>query len=159
MARQLLIGPQAVSSSQLRSSADTALRQPQTKERLNALLRKSRSKQYLDTIAKLDAGGCSHDKAVFNAFLEALLEELPEITIDALPVGIISKCYLGDPYEVHTVDRLGSVIHHYKFSEPLPALMAGARSLAANPRYLFIEVYRDKFIAVSESGSVSIIER
>lgn len=126
--------------------------------KLDARLRMKRSSVYIDTLRKLDAGGHTHDRVAVDAFVAALREELPDITIDQLPVGIVSQCHLGEPYEVHSLDRLGNIIHHYKRLEPLPPLLARGRVLAASGQYAFVEIYTDKVIAVSQSGDVSIVK-
>jgi len=125
--------------------------------KLEARLRAKRSSAYIETIRKLDAGGHIHDRQAVEAFVAAIREELPEITIDQCPVGIVSKCYLGEPYEVHTLDRLGNIIHHYKRFESLPPLLGRGKTLAASGQYAFVEIYTDKVIAVAESGDVSIV--
>lgn len=125
--------------------------------KLEARLRAKRSAAYIEAIRRLDAGGHTHDRQAVESFVAAIREELPDITIDQCPVGIVSKCYLGEPYEVHTLDRLGNIIHHYKRFESLPPLLGRGRVLAAGGQYAFVEIYTDKVIAVSESGDVSIV--
>ncbi len=125
--------------------------------KLDARLRMKRSSAYIEAIRKLDAGGHTHDRQAVEAVLAAIREELPEITIDQLPVGIVAKCFLGEPYEVHTLDRLLTIVHHYKRLESLPALLGRGKVLAASGKYAFVEVYTDKVIAVSEGGDVSIV--
>ncbi len=125
---------------------------------LQARLRQKRSSAYVEAMARLDAGGHVHNVATTQALIDAIRAELPDIQIDALPQGIISKCYLGVPYEVHTLNCAGNIIQHYKGGEPLSQGMERARSLARSGHYAFIEVYTDKLIAVSESGQTAIIE-
>ncbi|MGB4468185.1 MAG: hypothetical protein WBH99_01360 [Azovibrio sp.] len=107
---------------------------------------------------KLDAGGHVNTRETLEALLCAIRSELPELTIEYLPVGIVAKCYLGPPHEVHTLDRDGSIIRHYKTFEPLPPLMERGRSLALHPGYAFIEIYADKLIAVADNGDTSIVK-
>jgi hypothetical protein len=107
---------------------------------------------------KLDAGGHATTREALDALLSAIRSELPELTIEHLPVGIVAKCYLGPPHEVHTLDRDGSIIRHYKTFEPLPSLMERGRSLALHPGYAFIEIYVDKLIAVADNGDTSIVK-
>lgn len=125
---------------------------------VQARLRQKRSKSYLDAVTQLDAGGHLCGTQSVEALLEAIRQELPDIAVDALPVGIVSKCYLGPPYEVHTLDLSGGIIRHYKVGEGLPALMERARTLAVHPIYAFIEVYSTKLIAVSANGKTAVIE-
>ncbi|CAG9167407.1 nuclear transport factor 2 family protein [Cupriavidus pampae] len=156
MARKLLsAGPAPVVTTL--ASARTAPTLGLSGAKLEARLRMKRSSAYIETLRKLDAGGHTHDRQTVEAFVAALRDELPDITIDQHPVGIVSQCYLGEPYEVHTLDRLGNIIHHYKRFEPLPPLLARGRVLAASGQYAFVEIYTDKVIAVAESGDVSIV--
>lgn len=121
-------------------------------------LRQRRSKAYVDSMKKLDAGGHTANRQAVEDLLNAIQSELPEISIDHYPIGIVAKCFLGHPYEVHTLDRTCSIIEHYKFSQPLPSQLDRARGLAVHPGYAFIEVYADKLIAVSENGETSIVK-
>jgi hypothetical protein len=125
---------------------------------LQARLRQKRSSAYVEAMTRLDAGGHVHSAATTQALIDAIRAELPDVQIDALPLGIISKCYLGVPYEVHTLNCTGNIIQHYKSGEPLTQGMERARSLARSGHYAFIEVYTDKLIAVSLSGQTAIIE-
>ena len=70
---------------------------------------------------------------------------------------MVSKCFLGDPYEVHTVDFTHTIIKHYKQGEVLPDGMEKARAIAARNIYMYIEVYTDHCCAISADGIVSII--
>lgn len=125
---------------------------------VEARLRSKRSKAYIESLQKLDAGGHTNNREALDSLLAAIQRELPEISIDHLPVGIVAKCYLGVPHEVHTLDRQGMIIRHYKSFEALPPLLERARSLAMHPNYAFIEVYPDKLIAVSQNGDTSMVK-
>lgn len=121
-------------------------------------LRQRRSSAYVEAMKKLDAGGHANTREALDALLSAIRSELPELTIEHLPIGIVAKCYLGSPHEVHTLDRDGSIIRHYKTFESLPPLMERGRSLALHPGYAFIEIYVDKLIAVADNGDTSIVK-
>lgn len=142
----------------------TALYQPSrtgpvvSREQLNARLRMKRSSAYMEAIQKLDSGGHTHNREAVEALVAAIAEEFPDITIDQQPVGIVAKCYLGAPYEVHTLDRVGNIIQHYKSFESLPPLLARGRALAMHAQYAFVEVYTDKVIAVTTNGDTSIVK-
>ena len=125
---------------------------------LQARLRQKRSSAYVQAVTQLDAGGHVHSPAATQALIDAIRNELPDVSIDALPFGIVSRCYLGAPYEVHTLDCSGSIIQHYKTHESLPATLERARSLAQHPAYAFIEVYGSRLIAVSSSGQTALID-
>jgi hypothetical protein len=124
---------------------------------LQARLRQKRSAAYMVAAGQLDAGGHVHGASASQAIADAVRREFPDVEIDSLPLGIVARCHLGAPYEVHSLDCTGSIIRHFKKGEPLPQDMERARSLAYANQYAFIEVYRDKLIAVSASGQAAII--
>lgn len=121
-------------------------------------LRQKRSTSYVDAMTKLDAGGHVHHAASTQALIDAIRQAFPDVHIDYQPIGIVAKCYLGAPYEVHTLDCVGGIIQHYKVGEALPDALGRARSLARGGQYAFIEVYTDKLVAVSDSGQAAILE-
>lgn len=128
---------------------------------LQARLRQKRSAGYIEAMTRLDAGTHLHGAHAAQAtqdLLALLRQELPEVAIDALPMGIVAKCHLGVPYEVHTLTCAGSIIQHFKAGEPLPQQLERARSLAQHPAYAFIEVYPSRLITVSASGQTAIID-
>jgi hypothetical protein len=128
---------------------------------LQARLRQKRSSAYVEAMARLDAGGHVHSQAATQALVDAIRSELPELAAvseEVLPQGIVSRCHLGVPYEVHSLDCTGRIIEHYKFHQPLPGALERARSLALHPGYAFIEVYSNRLIAVSASGQTAIID-
>lgn len=125
---------------------------------LDRKLRQKRSLKYLEIITKLDAGGHAANKELIQSLIDAIREELPEINIDQLPIGIVAKCYLEPPHEVHCLDSVGSIIKHYKTFEPLPPLLERARSLAIHSGYAFIEVYHDCLRAVKNDGTISLVK-
>ena len=127
------------------------------KMRLDRLLRKTRSKEYMDTIHKLDAGGHVHNQDKVNEIINAIRNEFPEVEISGVLLGYVSKCYLGKPYEVHTLDLAGQIITHYKAGQTLPDGLEKARSLALRGGYTFIEVYVDCCRCVSSTGTVSVV--
>lgn len=125
---------------------------------IDRILARKRSEKYMDAISRLDAGGHVHNQHKTDALLAIIQEELPEIEIDMGPLGIIAKCYLGEPYEVHTLDVTGNIIEHYKKHQALPGSFERARSLAAKGQYAFIEVYHNALRAVSDDGTVATIK-
>lgn len=127
------------------------------KLKLDRLLRKPRSKSYMDALHKLDAGGHTHNRDKVNEIIDAIRGEFSEIEINGILLGFVSKCYLGDPYEVHTLDVTESIIEHYKAGQTLPNGLEKARSIAMRGGYDFIEVYVDCCRAVSANGTVSVI--
>lgn len=126
---------------------------------LQRILRKKRSQKYMEAMKSLDAGGHVHNQEKVNELINAIREEFPEVELidSGILIGIVSKCYLGRPYEVHTLDCTLSIVEHYKQGQSLPDGMEKARAIAARAVYEYIEVYKDYCCAISSDGTVSII--
>jgi hypothetical protein len=157
MGRQILGGP--VQGLAKAPSAQIRIEQNLVGPRLAARLRQKRSKGFLEQIGKIDAGQHHHDQHALDQLIAAIGAEFPELTIEQRPLGIVAKCYLGHPYEVHVCDLAGGIVEHFELGRPMSQLFERARSLARHGTYSFIEVYADTLRAVSEDGSVSVIER
>lgn len=125
---------------------------------LDRILRKNRSKEYMDSMKKLDAGGHVHNQQKVNDIVNVIHSEFPEVEIEDVLLGCVSICYLGKPYDVHTLDISGGIIEHYKAGQTLPGGMEKARGIALHGGYEFIEVYVDCCRAVSSTGMVSVIK-
>lgn len=125
---------------------------------LKRRLRKKRSSSYVELMKKLDAHSVTNNQAQIDDLKEAMRSEFPEIQPYQFPIGIIAKCYLGKPYEVHTLDVKLDIVEHYKKGESLPQQLEKGRSLALHPSYEIIEVYNDVLRAVTIHGDVSVIE-
>ena len=123
----------------------------------NTILRKQRSPTYVKALSKLDAGSHVQNADKVQEIVQGIKDEFPELELSGLLIGIVSKCYLGEPYEVHTLDFSCSILHHFEQGEPLPAGMEHARSLAEHEEYAFIEVYTDCCRAISQDGNVSVV--
>ncbi|QGK75304.1 hypothetical protein [Flavobacterium sp. SLB02] len=116
---------------------------------------KKRSKKYLDLIAGLDSKTLSDTKGM-NQLIKAIQEEFGTAELVSLPLGIIAKCFLGHPYEVHTLDLSGSqIIKHYKLSETMEPDFEKARAVAQHNAYAMVEVYKDKIILIRENGTAT----
>lgn len=124
---------------------------------LNRLLRKNRSKSYMEAIQKLDSGGPVQNRRQMDEILRVIQDEFPEVCMPDILLGIVAICYLGRPYEVHTLALAGGIIEHYKQGESLPGGLEKARGMAIHGGYAFIEVYTDCCRAVSDSGQVSVV--
>ena len=124
---------------------------------LDRMLRQPRSKQYMDAMTKLDAGGHTHNEHQVNEIIDAIKAEFPEVELTGVLLGYVSKCYLGAPYEVHTMDMTGNIIEHYKSGQPLPGGLEKARAVAIRGGYSFIEVYVDCCRCISANGTVSVV--
>lgn len=132
-------------------------KQQMDKMMLDRLLRKSRSKEYMNALHKLDAGGHVHNQNKVNEIINTIKNEFPEVELSGILLGYVAICYLGKPYEVHTLDITGGIIEHYKAGHTLPGGLEKARSIAMRGGYDFIEVYVDCCRAISPNGSVSVI--
>ena len=130
--------------------------QMQTME-LDRLLRRPRSKKYMEAIGKLDTGGHTHNQEAVREIIDGIRSEFPELDISGIMLGLVAPCYLGEPYEVHTLDISGMIVEHYKRGQALPGGLEKARSLAIRGGYVCIEVYVDCFRAVGSNGAVSVI--
>ena len=144
-------------------------------------LLKKRSTKYVKLMTSLDHGTLTKTHG-FAELIEKVREEFGELGINEYPVGVVSKCFLGSPYEVHTLDlssahlsgdpnvqyegggpginpsqgiMLINIIEHYKRGEALPGALERARSLAIHQSYALVEVYTSKMILVREDGSTS----
>ncbi|MFD1705161.1 hypothetical protein ACFSCZ_00155 [Siminovitchia sediminis] len=125
---------------------------------LDKRLRQKRSKAYIEAVTQLDAGGITTTQSKKEELLNAIKNEFPDLEPYQYPLGIIAKCYLGHPFEVHTLDISLDIIRHYKQGESLPNQMDRGRSLALHPSYEFIEIFSDTLRAVGKSGNVSVIK-
>ena len=154
--------------SQLQTQSDTILSavqnqkqkqqaQQMDKMKLDRLLRKARSKEYMQTLHNLDAGGHVHNQHKVNEMIDTIRNEFPDLEISGIMLGIVSICYLGKPYEVHTLNMAGQIVEHYKSGQMLPDGLEKARTIAIRGGYEFIEVYVDCCRAISSNGSVSVI--
>lgn len=119
------------------------------------LLMQPRSRRYLEAIKALD-GRTSMGPVDTTAIADELRREFEEKWAMP-PIGYVAHCYLGRPYEVHTLTDSGEIIEHYTSGQSLPAELERARPLATE-HYLCIEVYADRLVAVLPDGSVALME-
>ena|SRR5215212_5646249 len=161
MPRPIIGIPQASAgvSARSRIESQNASRTGLSGAKLQQRLRQKRSSAYIDIIGKIDAGAYQSDRAAFDSLLEAISDEFPELRIDELPLGIVSKCYLGAPFEVHICDLSGEILKHFEAFRSMPPPFERSRSLAIHPAYAFVEVYSDTLRAIAPDGSVSVIEK
>jgi hypothetical protein len=135
------------------ATAKTHLSPAQVAQRL----RQKRSSAYLERIQRLDAGTHRQNAAGLQELLDAIAAEFPELGVDERPIGIVSRCFLGPPYEVHICDPAGGVIEHFQHGRSMPPLFERARSLAAHGAYALIEIYVSTIRAVAADGAVSVL--
>lgn len=162
MPKPILKQPQTqTQSGSILSATQQQVQKQQTQQldkmKLDRLLRKTRSKEYMEALHKLDAGGHVHNQHKVNEIIDAIRNEFPEVDIRGVLLGFVSTCYLGKPYEVHTLDMTGQIIEHYESGKSLPGGLEKARSIALRGGYDFIEVYVDCCRCVSSTGVVSVI--
>ena len=126
---------------------------------LDHVMHRRRSKAYVGLLKSLDSGGRACNQPKVQDLLDAVDAEFSDFdpTIPSLLLGIVSKCYLGHPYEVHTLDVAGCIIEHYEAGKPLPGILERARAMAQNEHYAFIEVYSGYLCAISDSGAPYIV--
>src|SRR4051812_2114602 len=155
MTRRILQSPQST----VRSRAETSVPQGSlaTRAQLESRLRRKRSPGYLEAVRRLDAGTHVTDREALKSLLEEIGREFPDLSLDQRPLGIVSTCYLGAPYQVHVCNLEGQIVEHYETFRSMPTPFEGARALALHRSYAFIEVYVDGFRAVSQDGSVAWI--
>lgn len=171
MPRPMLKKPQSQAQPQTQSQTQTnnilsasytrKTQNPEQKQmdkmKLEKLLRKPRSKKYMEALQKLDAGGHVHNQNKVNDIINTIRQEFPEVELSGILLGYVSICYLGRPYEVHTLDFSGGIIEHYKTGQAMPGDLEKARTIAMRGGYAFIEVYIDCCRAVSANGTVAVI--
>src|SRR5437867_6555410 len=144
-------------SKQLKGLATATTNLQLSNAELEHALRFRRSNHYVERFAKLDAGCHVSDAKAVEALIAAIHDELPLITIENAPVAILARCGLGDGHDVHTLDRIGRIITHFKTYQSLPPLLERARSIALHPDYTLVEIYTDCLFAVRTNGDVSLI--
>jgi hypothetical protein len=111
-----------------------------------------RSARYRAAIGRLDASATLLPIDL-DEIVDGLHREFAE-TWSAVPLGFVAHCYLGPPFEAHTLTVDGAIIEHYRSGQALPGPLEQARALARTEHYLVIEVYLDKLVAVRADGSV-----
>ena len=143
----------------LGSQQHTAQLSPSVARRLPSagkLRTSARSTRYLAALARLDASATLLPVQI-EEIVDDLHREFSE-TWSAVPLGFVAHCYLGAPFEAHTVTVDGAIIEHYRSGEALPGPLEKARALTRSERYGVIEVYRDRLVCVLADGSVVTLE-
>jgi hypothetical protein len=113
----------------------------------------ARSRRYLDAIARLDQAGNAMPESTAKALADIRDEYRQQWATE--PLGLVGLCYLGRPYEVHTLTLEGDIIRHYKGGEPLPTELEQARPLITCGLYEVVEVYPDRLVCVRPDGTLA----
>jgi hypothetical protein len=156
MARPIL-GPPVSHEKQQRTESARQTHARLAGPQLTMRLREKRSAKYVAAMQRLDAGTHQQNAATLRELLDAIAEEFPELSIDQRPFGIVSKCFLGEPFEVHRCDIDGNIVEHFQRHRAMPPLFERARGLAAHGAYQFIEIYADSLRAIAADGSVAML--
>ncbi len=127
----------------------TARAAPATGGRLSTT---PRSARYVAAIERLDTSATLLPIDL-DEIIDDLHREFTE-TWSAVPLGFVAHCYLGPPFQAHTLTVDGAIIEHYRAGQALPGPLERARALARGEHYCVIEVYPDKLVAVRSDGSV-----
>ncbi|WP_294285367.1 hypothetical protein [uncultured Chryseobacterium sp.] len=116
---------------------------------------KKRSQQYMNLIKGIDTELLTETQGR-EVLMEKIQDEFGTAELANLPLGILAKCFLGHPHEVHTLDlSANQIIKHYKIEESLPDHFEKARTLARHNAYAFVEVFKDKLILIREDGTAA----
>lgn len=71
-----------------------------------------------------------------------------------IPLGMVSRCYLGPPFVDHTLSLLGEIVEHYAPTDTMPEPFQSARMLARSDDYVFVEVYANgRLVPVTADGT------
>ena len=124
-----------------------------TRGDLRVILRRPRSAAYLAQASRLDAGHYAHSKRAVDELIAAIAAEFPELALPDYPIGYLSRCYLGAPYEVHTLDVTGGIIEHFKVGQAIGPEFDKGRALALHSAYEVIEIHRDAVYCLRADGS------
>lgn len=126
-------------------------------EELQSRLRRKRGMQYLDALRSLDKGEFHADSKCYQEVIEAIGAEFSDFEPTQWPIGYVSRCFLGDPYEVHILNLLNQIVEHFKRGKPMPSPFEGARSLTMHKDYVFVEVYANFYIAIDGQGRAAVL--
>ena len=117
----------------------------------------ARTELFRSAALNLDSSGHKLSDVDRDALNAALAIEFPPSA--AVPKGILAKCYLGVPFEVHLLDLAsGLIITHYERGQSLPSALSRARQLLSHPTYELVEIYSNHLVCVRTDGSVSEVQ-
>lgn len=110
---------------------------------------RTRSQAYRAAVSGLDASG-AHVHVDLAETRRVVGEQFPD---GRLPQGVVSRCFLGPPYEVHILDLGGWIVEHFEVGRAMPPPFESARRLALHPAYEFVEVTEQRLVAVRTDGT------
>jgi hypothetical protein len=144
-----------IGSRQETATTGVSRQRPATTSSGGRLLLEPRSQRFVRAVGRLDAAAqlSSVETAAIADDVRREFEEKWALT----PLGIVGCCYLGPPFEAHTLTVDGAIIEHYRQGQSLPGLLERARELARTDRYLCIEVYGERLVAILPDGSSAIV--
>lgn len=119
------------------------------------ILQSTRSRRYLDAVARLD-GRVALTPVQTAAIADDIRREFDEKWC-ATPSAILATCHLGHPFEVHTLTQGAAIIEHYRSADPLPADIERARQPARSDKFACIEIYPDRLVAVMPDGTSAVV--
>lgn len=154
MAREVRLATSGVVASEVNSLCLDVLHKIVSEEPATHLELRNRQvvrrPELLEAIRNLDA---SQDLKYQESLIE-WIRDAYEQRYSGVLFALFARCYLGADFIDHQTTLAGSIVEHYSSQESVPAIFAKARSLAANPHYLYVEIYSDgEVIPVRHDGS------
>lgn len=118
-------------------------------------LRKPRHAGLFDALHRLDTG---LDPATRDELARWIRDQYT-VEYGDIPLGFVSRCYLGPPYVDHWMDLMHNILDHFSAGQAMPEPFEGARMLARASTYAFIEVYASgRLIPVMEDGTPVVMD-
>lgn len=155
------------------------------KERIEQILQKPRSKQYMMALQMVDFLS-SDDEAIIERLTETMgeefVEDLEEMTdeeifemitkafheefaeletnLDDELLAVLSRCYV-DGCDCHAIDQYGHILNHYKSTEKLPEDLERGRMVYREhfEKCQCVEIYRTCCRVISSNGGVDVIKK
>lgn len=113
-------------------------------------LRKPRHAGLFEAVHRLDTG---LDPATRDELARWIRDQYT-VEYGDIPLGFVSKCYLGPPYVDHRMDLLHDILDHFSLGQTMPEPFEGARMLARSGTYAYVEVFASGLVVpVMEDGT------
>jgi hypothetical protein len=105
-----------------------------------------------EAIRRLDAVTEESERRALADWIRDQYQDEYEMT--DVPLGFVSRCYLGPPYVDHRLDLAASIVDHFSAAQAMPAPFDEARMGIRTGAYEFVEVYLSgKIIPVRADGT------